>query len=166
VRHRVFIGIGSNLGDRLGNCQAAVAGLGRLPRTRLVRVAPLVETAPQEGVAGGSFLNGVAEVATALTPRELLAHLRALEVALGRPAARAPQSARTMDLDILLFGDLVIQEADLVIPHPRMAERAFVLGPLAAIAPEVRHPVLQLSAGQLLARRGTGTPACPSEVPR
>ncbi len=155
---QAFIGIGSNLGDRLRNCRRALDLLGGLPTTELVRTSSLLETAPAEGVAGGPFLNGVAEVATALPPRELFQRLRAIEVALGRDAGHRPGQARTLDLDLLLYGDLVLNEGDLIIPHPRMAGRRFVLEPLATIAPTVRHPVLNLTAEELLRRLGATKP--------
>ncbi len=155
----MFVGIGSNLGDRQTNCQRAMDSLGRLPATAVIRVSPFVETAPAEGVAGGPFLNGVAEVSTALAPRELLNRLRAIEVALGREAEHASGGARTIDLDLLLYGDLVLNESDLTIPHPRMAGRRFVLEPLAAIAPAIRHPVLHLTAEDLLRLLGETKPA-------
>ena len=161
---RAFVGIGSNLGDRLAHCDAAAAALGRLPRTTMVRLSPWIETAPQEGVAGGPFLNGVAEIATELLPDALLQSLQAIEVALGRPADHRRGMARAMDLDLLLYGDCLVNELNLVIPHPRMAERRFVLEPLAAIAPDVRHPVLQVTAADLLRRLETTKPGMPAGV--
>ncbi len=159
---RAFVGIGSNLGDRSAHCARATSALGRLPDTVLVRRSPWIETPPQEGVAGGMFLNGVAEVATSLSPRALLEGLQAIEVGMGRPARHGRATARSIDLDILLYGDRRVEEADLVIPHPRMAERRFVLEPLSAIAPGVRHPVLQLTASELLRRLNGAKPETPA----
>jgi 2-amino-4-hydroxy-6-hydroxymethyldihydropteridine diphosphokinase len=153
---RAFVGIGSNVGDREGWCRAAGDRLSRLPRTRLVRVSSLLETAPAEGVQGGAFLNAAAEIETDLPPRELLQALRGIEVALGRTAERPRGAARTIDLDLLLYGTLQLDEPDLVIPHPRMAGRRFVLQPLASIAPDVRHPLLQVSVSELLRRLEDG----------
>ena len=150
MRVRTFVGMGSNVGDRNAHCAEAVARLRRLPDTELRRVSPLVETEPAEGVAGGPFLNGVAELVTALSPLELLAALRGIEEALGRATGHPPGAARTMDLDILLYGDRVVHDSGVDIPHPRLATRRFVLEPLVAIAPDVRHPVLNLSAADLL----------------
>ena len=150
MRVRAFVGIGSNAGDRHAHCAEAAARLGRLPETQVLRVSPLLETAPAEGVAGGPFLNGVAELATALSPRELLDALRAIEDALGRPPGHPRGAVRTIDLDILLYGERIVREVGLDIPHPRMAQRRFVLEPLVAIAPNARHPVLNLSAADLL----------------
>lgn len=163
---QAFIGIGSNLGDRLAHCRTVLDRLGLLPRTRLTRVSPFFETDPQEGVDGGPFLNGVVEIATGLSPRGLLSCLQEIEAALGRAPDHDGGLARTMDLDILLYGDVVMDEADLVIPHPRMAGRRFVLAPLAAIAPAVRHPVLQVPAGELLRRLDPEAPAVPAGMPR
>ncbi len=147
---QAFLGIGSNLGDRRTNCRLALECLAGVPATRIVRVSPFLETAPCEGVAGGPFLTGAVEVATELPPRELLNSLRAIEVALGRPAEHRPGRARTIDLDLLLYGSLVLNEGDLIVPHPRMAGRRFVLEPLASIAPTIRHPVLHLTVEELL----------------
>jgi 2-amino-4-hydroxy-6-hydroxymethyldihydropteridine diphosphokinase len=149
---RAFIGMGSNLGDREAWCRAAGERLTRLPGTRVVRVSPLLETAAAEGAEGGPFLNGVTEIETDLSPRELLRELRAIEVALGRSAEHPRGDARTIDLDLLLYGGLHLEEPGLVIPHPRMAARRFVLQPLASLAPDVRHPLLQLTASELLRR--------------
>jgi 2-amino-4-hydroxy-6-hydroxymethyldihydropteridine diphosphokinase len=156
---QAYIGIGSNLGDRLGHYRAALDRLGLLPDTTLMRVSPFIESEPQEGVEGGLFLNAVAEICTSLSPRQLLDHLQAIESALGRPADHEPRSARTLDLDILLYGDMVVSEPGLVIPHPRMAHRRFVLAPLVAIAPGACHPLLGVTARELLRRLGSGASA-------
>lgn len=166
MKVRAFIGMGSNLGDRRAHCGEAQARLGRLPETDMLRVAPLVETQPAEGVAGGPFLNGVAELATGLSPRHLLRELQAIEKALGRPPEHARGTARTIDLDILLYGDRIVREAGLDIPHPRLAQRRFVLEPLVALAPNVRHPVLNLTAEDMLRRLETaGAPHPVSDAP-
>ncbi|HSB68903.1 MAG TPA: 2-amino-4-hydroxy-6-hydroxymethyldihydropteridine diphosphokinase [Candidatus Methylomirabilis sp.] len=162
---RVFVALGSNLGDRLANCRAALDRLGQLPGTRLLGSSPLIETQPEEGVGGGVFLNGVAEIETDLLPRPLFAHLQAIEAALGRANRHEPGAARTMDLDLLLYGDRVIEEADLVIPHPRMAGRRFVLEPLVALAPGLRHPILNITAEELLRRLDPARRVSRSGVP-
>jgi 2-amino-4-hydroxy-6-hydroxymethyldihydropteridine diphosphokinase len=154
VSVRAFIGVGSNLGDRAAQCAAAADRLATLPDTTVVRMSPLIETRPAEGVAGGPFLNGVAELATALAPEALLGHLQSIEAALGRPAGHAGGQARPIDLDLLLYGDVILRQPHLIVPHPRLAERRFVLEPLAAIAPEARHPVLRATAADLLQRLG------------
>ena len=163
---QAFIGIGSNLGDRLAHCRAAIDRLGRLPGTALLRVSPLVESEPQEGVEGGRFLNAVAEIATTLPPRRLLSHLQEIEVALGRAADHRSGTARVADLDLLLYGEAILLEADLTIPHPRMAGRRFVLAPLAALDPTLRHPVLQVTVAELLRRLGAEAPLLSSRMER
>ncbi len=160
-----YIGIGSNLGDRLANCSAALERIGRIPGTTLLRASALIETEPEEGVAGGPFLNGAAEIVTELPPRPLLMHLQAIEAVLGRVRGHAPAAARTMDLDLLLYGDLVMEEAGLSIPHPRLTARRFVLEPLAALAPGLPHPVLNITIEELLRRLDPTGCLSPSEVP-
>jgi 2-amino-4-hydroxy-6-hydroxymethyldihydropteridine diphosphokinase len=129
-----YVGLGANLGDPQRALEAALAGLGRLPSTRLVRRSGLYRTAPVEA-GGPDYLNAVAQLETGLTAPELLRHLQALEAAAGRerPYRNAP---RTLDLDLLLYGCARIDSAALTVPHPRLRERAFVLLPLRELAPE------------------------------
>jgi 2-amino-4-hydroxy-6-hydroxymethyldihydropteridine diphosphokinase len=166
MRVQAFIGIGSNLEDRVAHCREALDRLGRLPHTTLTRASAFLESEPQEGVEGGRFLNAVAEIATSLSPHQLLGHLHEIEAARGRAPDHRPGSARTMDLDILLYGDLVMHERGLTIPHPRMTGRRFVLAPLVALAPAVRHPILNVTATELLRRLGPDVPAVPSGMRR
>jgi 2-amino-4-hydroxy-6-hydroxymethyldihydropteridine diphosphokinase len=129
---RAFLGLGSNLGDRLGYLKAAVAGL-----PDLVRVSPVYETDPVGGPQDqGRYLNVVAELYTGLSPFELLRIARRLETEAER-VRTTRFGPRTLDVDILLYGDRTIRAPDLEIPHPRMWERRFVVAPLADIAPEV-----------------------------
>jgi 2-amino-4-hydroxy-6-hydroxymethyldihydropteridine diphosphokinase len=129
---RAFLGLGSNLGDRAAHLRAAVAAL-----PDVVAVSPVYETAPVGGPEGQpAYLNAVVELATPLEPRELLAWCRRLEAAAARER-RERWGPRTLDVDVLLVGDLHVDEPDLQVPHPRMAERAFVLAPLADLAPEL-----------------------------
>jgi 2-amino-4-hydroxy-6-hydroxymethyldihydropteridine diphosphokinase len=129
---RAFLGLGSNLGDRWAYLRAAV---GSLPD--VVAVSPVYETAPVGGPAGqGPYLNLVVELDTDLGPRELLGVARRLEDAAGRVRGER-WGPRTLDVDILLVGDLAVEEPDLVVPHPRMWERRFVLAPLADLAPDL-----------------------------
>ncbi|MGH7151562.1 MAG: 2-amino-4-hydroxy-6-hydroxymethyldihydropteridine diphosphokinase, partial [Planctomycetota bacterium] len=140
-RHRAALGLGSNAGDREAHLRAGLALLESSGRARVLRVSPFLETEPQGGPPQGPFLNGAACVETDLDPRGLLRLCKAIERAEGRvPGPR--WGPRPLDLDILLFGDLEVREADLEIPHPRLLERAFALGPLAAIAPDALHPLL------------------------
>ena len=134
---RAFVALGSNLGDRSALLRG---GLAQLPD--VVAVSPIYETAPVGGPAGqGPYLTLVAELRTAATPRELLGVAQRAEVAAGR-TRKERWGPRTLDVDILLVGDLVVEEPDLQVPHPRMWERGFVLVPLADLAPE-------LTAGRL-----------------
>ena len=135
-----YIGVGSNLGDREATIRAAIARLGANPRIRIMSCSALVETEPV-GPPQPRYLNGAFAVETGLTPSSLLEELLRVERELGRvrdPAIR--MGPRTLDLDLLLYGDLVIDEPGLSVPHPRMPERAFVLLPLAEIAPNAMNP--------------------------
>lgn len=121
-----YIGIGSNLGDRRGYIDRAIDALRKRADTRVGRISSIYETAPVGGVAQGPYLNGVFELSTSLDPRALLAVLQGIERSLGR--VRAGRNApRTIDLDILYYGDRRIDETDLTVPHPRLFEREFVL---------------------------------------
>jgi len=145
----VYLSLGSNLGDRERLLQDAL----RLLHTtdlRVVRISPVYQTEPQDVKAQPWFLNLVVEAETELFPRQLLARVQQIEKQLGRKrlAAKGP---RTIDIDILLYGDSVVNAAGLVVPHPRMTERRFVLQPLADLVPELRHPVLRRTVKELLA---------------
>lgn len=133
-----YIGIGANLGDALANVGDALVRLAALPSTRLVSRSSRYRTAPIDS-SGGDYINAVACIDTALGAHELLAALQAIELAHGRerPYRNAP---RTLDLDVLLYGDQVIDTPALRVPHPRMLERAFVLAPLLEIAPDAEVP--------------------------
>ena len=145
-----FVGLGANLGDPQQALRAALAGLAALPQTQLVRSSRFYGSAPVDA-GGPDYVNAVAEIATRLTAPELLAQLQAIETAAGRerPYRNAP---RTLDLDLLLYGDARIASPALTVPHPRMRERAFVLLPLAEIAPgRVAARELAAVAGQRIA---------------
>ena len=145
----VYLGIGSNVGDRQAHIQKAVALLRENEHIQVSAVSTLIETEPEGGIPQGKFLNGALRIQTDLMPNDLLAALKNVERRCGRLKAEA-NGPRTLDLDILLYDDVVIVEGKtLSIPHPRMAERAFVLGPLAEIAPEVVHPRLQKTVREL-----------------
>ena len=135
-----YIGVGSNLGDREATIRAAVARLGASPGIRIIQCSALIETQPV-GPPQPNYLNGALEVETSLAASGLLSELLRVERELGRvrdPGVR--MGPRTIDLDLLLYGDLVTDEPGLAVPHPRMPERAFVLIPLAGIAPNAVNP--------------------------
>jgi 2-amino-4-hydroxy-6-hydroxymethyldihydropteridine diphosphokinase len=142
-----YLGLGSNLGNREANLRMALRGLRRL--SRLVEVSSLYETEP-EGPPQPSFYNAVCAVETGLEPRSLLRFLKALEREIGRRPAGAPAAPRPIDIDVLLYESLVLDDAEIVVPHPRMTARAFVLVPLAEIAPQVVHPPSGRAVRELL----------------
>lgn len=144
----VYIGIGSNLGDRKANCMRAIellAGKGIVVR----KESSLYETDPWGDKNQPKFLNMAIEIETELKPRDLLGILAGIEKELGRKKSHK-WGPRIIDLDILLYNSITIDQDDLKIPHPFMHERDFVLKPLYEIAPDVKHPVLNLSIGELL----------------
>jgi 2-amino-4-hydroxy-6-hydroxymethyldihydropteridine diphosphokinase len=144
-----YIGIGSNLGDRRDFCARALGLLGMLPQSRLVGYSSAYETEPV-GDVGGPFLNLVARVDTDLPAWRLLQILKETEQGLGRDLDRR-SGPRTMDLDLLFYGDQVIHDQGLIVPHPRLHVRRFVLAPLTELAPAFRHPVLGETVASLLA---------------
>lgn len=136
-----YVGLGSNLGDREGTLRAAVGRLRHLPESKVLRVSTLRNTDPVGNVDQPRFLNGAVELETALSARRLLGRLLELERAFGRDRAAVPaQGPRTLDLDLLLYGQEVIDEPGLEIPHPRLHERRFVLEPLAELNPALEVP--------------------------
>ena len=145
----VYLGLGSNLGDRSAHLAAAVARLSS-EELRVTRVSSVWETEPREVRDQPWFLNQVVEAETTLFPRQLFQRIQRMERDLGR-VRRKPKGPREIDIDILFFGDAVVRTPGLEIPHPRLAERRFVLEPLAELAPELRHPITKMSVRQMLA---------------
>jgi 2-amino-4-hydroxy-6-hydroxymethyldihydropteridine diphosphokinase len=153
MKKTVYLSLGSNMGDREANLRAAVERLRELGQ--VTAVSSLWETEPVEHTSQPWFLNCAVALETELMPKQLLAHTQKIEQSLGRRRSGLPMSAggnkgpRTLDIDILLFGRVVVDTAGLVIPHPAMHQRRFVLEPLAEIAPGVRHPVLKTTVAQM-----------------
>lgn len=146
---RALVALGSNLGGRLAMLTAAAAALAKLPGTELLALSAFRETQPVDAPPGSpAFLNAAALLETALSPRELLIQLAQIEAAHGRERS-VHNGPRTLDLDLLLHGDAVLDEPGLVLPHPRAHLRAFVLEPAAEVARDMLHPVLGQSLGSL-----------------
>jgi 2-amino-4-hydroxy-6-hydroxymethyldihydropteridine diphosphokinase len=152
VLHLAYLSLGSNLGEREANLRACIARLSGLGNVR--RVSSLYETEPMELREQPWFLNCAVEIETKLSPEQLLASIQKIEMELGRQR-EIDKGPRTVDIDILLFDSLVFDQGDLQIPHSAMHQRRFVLAPLAEIAPEITHPVLQKTVVQLFAELGT-----------
>ena len=137
---RAYLGFGSNLGDRRANIDEAIRRLGATEGIRVMKVSSMYDTEPVGGPPQPNYLNAACEVETELSPHELLRAALAIEDAMGR-RREVHWGPRNIDIDLLLCGDTVIEDADLTLPHPLMADREFVLRPLAEIAPEATHPV-------------------------
>ena len=133
-----FIGIGANLGDALGTVQRAIVALGGIVSTRLIAPSSLFRTAPIDAI-GDDYVNAVAQLETTLDAATLLSHLQRIEDVFGRERP-FPNAPRTLDLDLLLFGQKRIDTADLIVPHPRLTERAFTLIPLLQLDPLLTIP--------------------------
>ncbi len=152
----VYLSMGSNLGDREANLRDAIARLGALGT--VTQVSSLYETEPLEVRDQPWFLNCAVELRTEKMPRQLMSALLDIEHAMGRKRVQ-PKGPRLIDIDILLFGRSIVNLEGVTIPHPALHERRFVLDPLAEIAPQVRHPVLKLTALQMRDAFPVGSPA-------
>lgn len=150
LKSEVFIALGANLGDRELALPRAIAEIGKLPDTRVTAISGFYDTEPVGLVAQGNFLNAVLRIETGLAPMGLLNELQRLETDVFRRRRDGPGGPRTMDIDILFYGSRVLDCEKLIIPHPRLHERSFVLTPLAEIAPEFIHPVIGQSVQKLL----------------
>ena len=146
MKKRVYLSLGSNVGDRAANLNTAIDRMGALGK--VTAVSSFYETEPVELTAQPWFLNCVLELETEKMPRPLLAGILKIEKEMGRRRVQK-KGPRTLDIDILLFGNSMVKAKGLTIPHPAMHQRRFVLEPLAEIAPEVRHPVFKRTAREL-----------------
>ena len=144
-----YIGIGSNLGDKRSNCDQAVERIGRIRGCRLMQSSPWFLTRPV-GVEGQDwYMNGAASLEAEISAHDLLTHLLEVESAMGRVRTEK-WGPRTIDLDLLLFGEEIISDRDLQVPHPLMHTRRFVLVPMVHLAPQLIHPVLRRTMADLL----------------
>ncbi len=149
---RIYLSLGSNLGDRREKLRAAVEAL-QGEDLRVLRVSSVYETEPQDLKDQPWFLNQVVEAETTLFPAQLLQRVKKIEVQLGRKPS-VEKGPRAVDIDILFYSDAVVRRADLQIPHAALGQRRFVLEPLAELAPNLRHPVTGESVTQMLQRTG------------
>lgn len=154
---RAFVGLGSNLGEREDLIRQALEEIARLPQTQLVRASSLYDTEPVGDTDQPNFLNAVAELDTDLPARQLLWNLMLIEKRLGRVRTHK-WGPRTMDLDVLLYGDQVMEEPDLRVPHPELIRRSFVLVPLVELDPTLVHPETGETLLDHLARLNTRPP--------
>lgn len=148
-RHKVYLALGSNLGDRLANLRNTIRALP--PEVEVTAQSPVYETPPWGYEQQPIFLNQVVEALTALSPQDLLSYLKKLEEQQGRTPT-FHYGPRQIDIDILFYDDLVLNSPNLTIPHPRLSERAFVLVPLADLSLSLRHPVTGKTVAEMLAQ--------------
>lgn len=149
VAHQVYIGIGSNIGNKKENFLEALSRVAKLPDTKIVKESSLYESEPI-GDAKEWYVNGAIEIETKLKPDMLLKKFKNIERAMGRKKVKKRWGARIIDLDILLYDAAIIKKKNLRIPHPEMSSRKFVLLPLGEIAPQVIHPELGVTISELL----------------
>jgi 2-amino-4-hydroxy-6-hydroxymethyldihydropteridine diphosphokinase len=150
-RHHVYIGVGSNLGNKLENCRKGLNELVARTDSRLVASSRIYRTEPVDYLQQDWFVNYVVQLSTRMDPPGLLRQIQGVQLDAGRPPHGVRFGPRVLDLDILLFDDRVIESDGLMIPHPRLHKRRFVLQPLCDINPNILHPVLKLSVKKLLA---------------
>jgi 2-amino-4-hydroxy-6-hydroxymethyldihydropteridine diphosphokinase len=148
--HIVYISVGSNLGDRLENCRQALAALNASGTVIVESISRYYFTEPMDYADQPWFVNAAARIRTRLEPAALLLELKSMEAAYGRENTGVRFGPRPLDFDIIFFSDRVIDTVNLVVPHPRMQYREFVLRPLCDLAPELMHPLLQKTMRELL----------------
>ena len=149
ITHQVYIGIGSNVGNKRENFFEAISRLAKLPDTRVLKESSLYESEPL-GDAKEWYVNGAVEIETKFKPDMLLKKFKNIERAMGRKKIKKRWGARIIDLDILLFDSAIVKKKNLRIPHPEMSSRKFVLIPLSEIAPQVIHPELGVTISEML----------------
>jgi len=149
VAHQVYVGIGSNVGDRKDNFLEALNRLTKLPDTKVIKESSLYESEPL-GDAKEWYVNGAIQIETRFKPDALLLKFKNIERAMGRKKVKKRWGSRIIDLDILLYDGLILKKKNLQIPHPEIQNRKFVLVPLSEIAPQVIHPELGVSISELL----------------
>lgn len=162
MEQTAYIGIGSNSGLKLENCKASIAEIEKIHETKVAAVSSWYKTRALTigDEAQPDFINGVTKILTGLEPKKLLNELKKIEVAMGRRLDDKKWSPRSIDLDILFFGNLVLDDFTLKIPHPEIEKRTFVLTPLCDIAPELVHPRLGVRAKDLLKRLKSSEDIC------
>jgi len=150
-RHTAYLSVGSNLGDKLGNCLNGIAALAAAGESEIQACSRFYRTSPVDYTDQDWFVNAAVKIATGLEPSDLLHQLKGIQQNMGRKADAIRFGPRVLDLDILLYDERIIRTQSLEIPHPRMHKRAFVLQPICDINPTIMHPVLGRSAADLLA---------------
>lgn len=154
--HEAFISVGSNMGDKMEHCKKGIAGLDVPGSCAVVASSPFYRTEPVDYTDQDWFVNAVVKIETRFDPRRLLREIHSIEQAAGRVRGGVRFGPRTLDMDILLYDDVVIREADLEIPHPRMHKRRFVLQPICDIDPSVVHPLLRTDMRSLMSSLDKG----------
>lgn len=155
MTHDAYIAIGSNLGDRQATIDRAINNINALEGVRIIKQSSIIETPPVGDIDQGPYLNGVVHVQSTMAARDLLDFLLQIETVHGRDRSQEQRwGPRTLDLDLIVFGDQVIDEPGLQVPHPRLHERSFVLIPLAEIAPDILIPIQNETPRQLLKALG------------